>query len=98
MVQRIAGQGHSSNRTKDNRILLEKETMRKASQAKVEERKANPKMLEHLFEPRKLEVHLRVPWPRAPQTETSTITVGLNNKCDFTPCDILAFCGHPRRP
>ena len=37
----IAGQG-DSNRTKDNQILLERETMRKA-------RKANPIMLEHLF-------------------------------------------------
>ena len=46
--QRIAGQGHSSNRTKDNQILLERETKREASLAKVE-RKANPKMLEHLF-------------------------------------------------
>ena len=31
--RRIAGQGHSSNRTKDKQILLERETTRKASLA-----------------------------------------------------------------
>ena len=43
--RRIVRQGH--NRTKDNQILLGKETTRKASLAKVE-RKANPKMRELL--------------------------------------------------
>ena len=43
----MAGQGHSSNRTKDNQILLEREATPKARLSKVE-RKANPKMREHL--------------------------------------------------
>ena len=56
--RRIAGQGHGSNRTKDNQILLERETTRKASLAKVE-KKATPKMLEHLFGISRLEPQLR---------------------------------------
>ena len=39
--------GHC-NRVKDIQILLEREAMRRANQAKVVERKENPKMLEHL--------------------------------------------------
>ena len=46
---RIAGDGHS-NRMKDTQILLEKEMMRRANQAKVVARKENPKMPEHLRE------------------------------------------------
>ena len=45
--RRTAGQGHSS-RVKDSQLLLEREMMRKANQARVEERKENPEMLEHL--------------------------------------------------
>ena len=55
--RRIGGQGHGRNRTKDNQILLERET-RNASLAKVE-RKANPKMLEHLFGITRLKPQLR---------------------------------------
>ena len=36
------------NRVKDIQILLEREAMRRANQAKVVERKENPKMLKHL--------------------------------------------------
>ena len=48
-VQGLLGlaDGHS-NRVKDIQILLEREAMRRANQAKVVERKENPKMLEHL--------------------------------------------------
>ena len=62
--RRIAGQGHSSNRVKDNQILLVRKRCEEASQAKVEERKASPKMLEHLFGISKLEVRLRARWRR----------------------------------
>ena len=61
--RRTAGQDHRS-RVKDNQILLERETMSNASQARVEERKANPKMLEHLCGISKLEVQLRDRWRR----------------------------------
>ena len=44
---RIAGDGRS-NRIKDIHILLERQVIRKANQAKVVERKENPKMPEHL--------------------------------------------------
>ena len=47
--RRTAGRSHCSiSRTKDNRILLVKEKTRKASLAKVEEKGASPKTLEHL--------------------------------------------------
>ena len=60
--RRTAGQGHSS-RVKDGEILLAREVMRRANQAKVVERKENPKMLEHLCEINN-RVRLRARWHR----------------------------------
>ena len=72
----MAGQGHSSNRTKDNQILLERGTTPKARLSKVE-RKANPKML--VWNQRT---------SSAPQSETST-TVGT---IDTVECTSLNLC------
>ena len=61
---KIAGRSYSNTKVKDDRTLLERVTMRRASQARVEERKTNPKMLEHLCEISKLKVQLRARWRR----------------------------------
>ena len=62
--QMIAGRSYSSNKVKDDRTLLERVMMRRASQARVEERKTNPKMLKYLCEISKLKVQSRARWRR----------------------------------
>ena len=80
---------YNSNRVKDIQILLEREVMRRANQAKVVARKENPMMLEHLC-------GINMPSPVAssvasstPQTETST-TVGMVDAIECTALDLCA--------
>ena len=85
--RRIAGQGHISNRVKDNRVLLE---MGQASQAKVEERKAGRKDAGALvWNQRTGSPVASSVASSAPQTEKST-TVGTIDTIECTALDLCA--------
>ena len=88
--RRIAWQGHSSNRVKDNRVLVERETIRMASQAKGEGKKGKSKDVGALVWNQQTGSPVASSVASsAPQTDTST-TVGTIDTIECTGLDSCA--------
>ena len=80
----------TATESKDIQIVLERDVMRRANQAKVVARRENPKMLEHLCGPSPISSSMA---SSTPQTETST-TVGT---VDATECAALDLCATAKK-